>query len=214
MQLLQHFPPLVFKFYLLFCFWYTISLKGLFSVLGRALFTFLQKRGWLSLAISSPWYLCLSPLVPLCCWLVLLCDSQSLLSASLNSLCSACRMHSLTFSFCQPILNMLTSPSPGGKPWDSYSCCFPSEQPSENSFSFSSAPATFRSVSLLHASLFHHVLVRNSVQGWRELKFYRLSSLPYLLILSHFQRTIADKFSSFWKLCCWCQSHPPGVLLP
>lgn len=133
MQLLQHFPPKFFKLYLLFWFffgtphhWRDMS-AGLFSVLGRALFTLLQRRGWLCLALSSPWYLYPSWCLCVADWFCSV-TFKSLISAFLNSLCSACRMHSLNFFFCQPILNMLTNPSLGGKPWESYSWCFPSKK--------------------------------------------------------------------------------------
>jgi len=122
---LQRLPPLFFK--LSFLFWHIMSLKGHFHWNTQCIrsVTFPREKRLViphnmpPLSASSPGATML--LIHFALWV-----STVLILASLDLLCSAYRIHDLTFLFCQPLLNMLSNTGPDGKPWDLHSWCLPS----------------------------------------------------------------------------------------
>lgn len=112
--------------------------------------------------------------------------------ASLNLLCSVCRIHSLTCFFCQPVMGMLTKTSSDVRLWDSQIFIL---KILFYSSSFFSVPAPLRSMTLLHVPLITTTSWTASCEGPRYRFFEKLRYCRPFILCYHFLPTLSKKYS-------------------
>lgn len=112
--------------------------------------------------------------------------------ASLNLLCSVCRIHSLTCFFCQPVMGVLTKISSDVRLWDSQILIL---EILFYSSSFFSVPAALRPMMLLHVPLLTTTSWIASCEGPCYRFFEKLRYGRPFILCYHFLPTLSKNYS-------------------